>query len=153
MCPFCFVIKGVENKNVDTKQQDIIYRDAFITAFISSHWWPNNPGHVIVVPNKHCENIYDIEDEYLTKIHLFAKKVAIAIKKVYKPDGTSLRQHNEPAGGQDISHYHLQIFPRYLHDDLYLNHLKKKLVSPEVRSTYAEKLRKYFNKTTLTSPP
>lgn len=41
------------------QQSDIIYQDDITNAFISPKWWGNNPGHVIIIPNKHSENIYD----------------------------------------------------------------------------------------------
>ena len=31
----------------------------------------------------------------------------------------STRQHNEPAGYQDVWHYHVHVFPRYAGDELY----------------------------------
>lgn len=144
ICPFCLAVKGVENKHVVTKKQDVFYKDKYITAFISSHKWPSIPGHVVIIPNKHYENIYSIPDIYLDKIIKFSKRVAIAFKKVYQCDGVSTRQHNEPAGNQTTFHFHLQVFPRYKDDNLYLNHLKKKFVSPEERIKYARKLRRYF---------
>ena len=39
-CPFCKIVKGIEDEHVITKQDDIFYQDKYITAFISSHWWP-----------------------------------------------------------------------------------------------------------------
>jgi len=149
ICPACLVIKGIENEHVATKQQDIFYKDRYITAFISSHWWPNNPGHVMIVPNQHFENIYDIPDDLLSKIHLFAKKVCIAFKEIYSCEGTSIRQHNEPAGNQDVFHYHVQVLPRYNNDKLYLNNNEKQLMLPEKRLVYAEKLKRYFGKALL----
>ena len=103
MCPFCLIVSGKENESVYTKQQDVFYRDENLTAFIGSHWWLNNPGHVIIVCNQHYENIYDIPNPLLEKMFVFARKVAVILKKVYKCDGTSIRQHNEPAGNQDVS--------------------------------------------------
>ncbi|MCM3730302.1 hypothetical protein M3196_01295 [Fictibacillus nanhaiensis] len=53
-CPFCLAVKGKEdqeNKLVQTKQKDIIYKDDYVTAFIATLWWPNNKGHVIIIPN------------------------------------------------------------------------------------------------------
>jgi len=144
ICPFCLVVKGVENEHVETKKQDVFYKDKYITAFVSSCWWPKNPGYVIIIPNKHYENIYSIPDICLDKIHRFAKKVAIAFKKVYKCDGVSTRQHNEPAGDQDTFHFHFHVSPRYENDNLYLNNLKKRFISPRERVKYAKKLRRYF---------
>jgi len=57
-CPFCIIASGGD-KSIDSKLTDVIYQDSDITAFISAFWWPNNAGHVIVIPNSHYENIYD----------------------------------------------------------------------------------------------
>ena len=138
------IVKGIEDERVYTKQQDIVYKDEFVTAFISSHWWPNNPGHVVIVPNESFENIYDLPDAVASHIHTCARKVALAFKEIYLCEGTSVRQHNEPAGNQDVWHYHLHVFPRYTNDQLYLNHDKKRLTTPEERKPYAEKLQSYF---------
>ncbi|MBM2821158.1 MAG: diadenosine tetraphosphate hydrolase, partial [Candidatus Berkelbacteria bacterium] len=138
--------KGVENELTYTKQQDVFYRDKDVTAFIASHWWPSNNAHVLIIPNQHIENIYDLSDELSGKIHSFERKVAIAIKEIYHCDGVSSRQHNEPAGNQDVWHYHLHVFPRYNDDNLYLVHNKKKLSNPTDRMAFADKLKDYFSK-------
>ena len=143
-CPFCKIAKGIEDDNTATKQQDVFYRDEYITAFISSHWWPNNKGHVIIIPNKHIENVYSLSDELSDKIHTFEKRVSLALKKLYKCDGVSSRQHNEPAGNQDTWHYHLHVFPRYTNDNLYQLHDKKRKTKEAERTPFAIKLKKYF---------
>ena len=119
-CPLCILAKRQDTGI--TNADDIIYQDKLITAFIAGKWWLTNPGHVIIIPNTHFENLYDIDEKYLDAAHNFAQKVAIAFKKVYKSDGTSVRQHNEPAGNQDVFHFHLHVFPRYKDDRLYQNH-------------------------------
>ena len=58
-CPFCR-IWGIERPNQGTKQREIIYQNEKVTAFIASKWWPNNKGHVLVVPNQHFENIFEL---------------------------------------------------------------------------------------------
>lgn len=145
-CPFCRIAKGVEDEHASTRQADVFYRDDSITAFVSSYWWPNNEGNVIIVPNQHIENIYDLPDELSHKIHDFEKKVAIALKTVYGCDAVSSRQHNEPAGNQDTWHYHLHIFPRFENDNLYQLHDQKKFIAEERRVPFAEKLRNYFQR-------
>ena len=90
--------------------------------------------------------LYDIDEKHLEVIHNFSKKVAVAFKKVYKSDGTSVRQHNEPAGNQDVWHYHLHVFPRYENDRLYQNHEKTKWPTKEERIPYSDKLKTYFKK-------
>lgn len=143
-CPFCMVVRGEENEVVYTKKDDVAYRDEKIVAFVSSYWWPNNPGHVLIIPNRHFENIYDLPEECLDAIHRFSKKVAIAFKEVYGAEGVSTRQHNEPAGSQEVWHYHLHLVPRYSDDNLWHSHGNMRFASPEERAPYAKRLREYF---------
>ena len=142
ICPFCLIVEGVENEHLYTKQADIVYKNNFVTAFISSGWWKNNKGHVIIIPNNHFENIYDLADDISSEIHKLERKIAIAFKEVYKCDGVSSRQHNEPSGNQDVWHYHLHVFPRYKNDNLYLT--DRELSKPEERIEYANSLKAYF---------
>jgi len=136
------VAKGIESERRRNKRSGTFYHDDFITAFINAAWFENNPGHVLIIPNGHFENIYELPSVYSAKIHDFEKRVAIAFKEVYKCDGVSSRQHNEPDGNQDVWHYHLHVFPRYKDDRLYTS--EKRATTVEERAAYASKLREYF---------
>jgi histidine triad (HIT) family protein len=127
-----------------TRPEDIVLQTTLATAFISAYWWPNNPGHVLVIPNKHFENIYELPLEYATEIHRLAQQIALAFKAVYNCDGVSTRQHNESAGNQDAWHYHLHVFPRYHNDDLYTLFPHRSLTTLEERLPYTQKLHDYF---------
>jgi len=141
VCPFCLVVAGVKNEHVWTTQQDIVLRDELVTAFVAAGWWPNNPGHVIIVPNGHYENIFDLPLHYATAIHVAAQRIAVAFKQTYRCYGVSTRQHNEPAGNQDVWHYHLHVFPRYHDDHLYALINDRRRTTPAERLPYAERLR------------
>jgi histidine triad (HIT) family protein len=140
-CPFCRVVAGEELRDDYTKQADVVYRDGVVTAFVSSAWWPANAGHVLVVPNGHFENVYDVPDDVLAAVQVVGKRVALAIRASYGCEGTSFRQHNEPAGNQDVWHYHLHVFPRYGGDELYLRSSERRDTTPAERAPYAERLR------------
>lgn len=142
-CPICTAINGIENEDTLIKQKDIIYKDEHVTAFISSFFIGKNYGHVIVVPNKHFENLYDISSVYLNKINNLAKKLSVIIRKAYKCEGITILQNNEPAGDQHAFHYHLHIFPRYKNDSLPKNLGNKKLAQSKEKFLYAKKL-KFF---------
>jgi histidine triad (HIT) family protein len=143
-CPFCLVVLGGSNPPPWTTQQEVVYRNEFVTAFINAVWWEHNPGHVIIVPNVHYENIYDLPIELATHIHRAARDIAIAFKNVYGCDGTSTRQHNEPSGYQEVWHYHFHVFPRYTGDNLYKT--DRRLAELHERVEFAEKLKAYFNR-------
>ena len=63
------------------------------------------------------------------------------MKTAYGCEGISTRQHNEPAGMQEVWHFHLHVFPRYLDDGLYARTAERFLTTPSQRLPYAEKLR------------
>ena len=120
---------------------DVVWRDERTTAFISPRWWPKNHGHVLVIPNEHVENLYAIDDDLLGAVYATAKRIAIGLKEAYRCDGTSTRQHNEPAGDQDVWHVHVHVFPRYPGDRLYQRHEELRWATPAERAPYAAKLR------------
>jgi len=139
VCPFCLLVQGIENEHVISAQADVVYQDDTVTALISSHQWPNNPGNTIVIPNEHFENIYDLPVHLASRIHELARALALAMKAVYACDGVSTRQHNEPAGNQDVWHYHLHVTPRYTGDGFYASRCA--LMPPDERARHAHKLR------------
>jgi histidine triad (HIT) family protein len=142
-CPLCQIARG-ETTEKGSAEADVFFRDDTLTAFIAGKWWRSNPGHAIIIPNEHIENLYDMPEEIGHRIADLSKKVAIALKETYGCEGTSTRQHNEPAGNQDVWHYHLHIFPRNTGDNLYLNHEDTYWPTGEEKKPYAAKLKTYF---------
>jgi histidine triad (HIT) family protein len=134
-CPFCRLVRQGQPEDIERT----VFQDSEITAFISRGFWPNNAGHVLIVPNRHYENLYVLPDRLLARIYACARSVALALKAAYACDGVSTRQHNEPAGGQDEWHYHVHAFPRYEGDRLYGT--SRQPASREERALCAQKLR------------
>ena len=75
---------------------------------------------------------------------------AVAMRETYGCSGISTRQHNEPAGNQDVWHHHVHVFPRYLNDQLYTRHDEAAYVSTEERAPYGALLRAHLR---LQQPP
>ncbi|MEO0562137.1 MAG: HIT family protein [Chloroflexota bacterium] len=140
-CPFCAIVAGKIVPYAWTMPEEVVLREKNVTCWISMKWWKHNPGHVIVVPNKHIENMYTLPKTTAGEIHEVAKRVALAMKDAYGCDGVSTRQHNEPHGDQDVWHYHLHVFPRFENDRLYERHREMWFPSVAERVTYAERLR------------
>lgn len=138
-CPFCRLLRGVDTEL--NASSDIVWRDQLTTAFISPKWWADNHGHALVIPNMHVENLYAIDDSTLGAVYATVKRIAIGLKTAYGCDGTSTRQHNEPAGNQDVWHLHVHVFPRYTGDRLYKRHEETMWTTPAERAPYAERLR------------
>ena len=138
-CPFCSVVRGEETEH--NRPADVVWRDTETVAFVSPRWWPANAGHVIVIPCAHVENLYAIDERVLGAVHATVKRVAIAMKSAYGCAGTSTRQHNEPAAGQDVWHFHMHVFPREPGDELYPRDNEYRWASASERAPYAARLR------------
>lgn len=145
ICPICLGNQGIENEDTLLKQADLIFRDDIVSFWINSFWIKGNEGHVIIVPNEHFENIYDLPNKVGSRIFQASKLMSKAIKVVYNSDGITLRQNNEPAGDQHAFHYHLHVFPRYENDNFNQELTKKSYLSdPQKRLKYVEELKRYL---------
>lgn len=138
-CPFCAIVRGEERTGVATKRVDVVVRTDLLTAFVASHQWPNNPGHVLVIPNDHFENLYDLPAALAEPLQIAVQQIADAMKRAFDCPGISTRQHNEPAAGQDVWHYHVHVFPRFKHDHLLAS--TRRRASDVERSLQAERIR------------
>src|SRR4030067_1464190 len=87
-CEFCRII-GRE------APASRIYDDEQVVAFLSNH--PVNPGHTLIVPKKHYENIYEVPDEEIAHIFRVSKTIASAVKKAVKAEGIRIVQNNGKA--------------------------------------------------------
>jgi histidine triad (HIT) family protein len=127
-------------------QADIVYRDELALVYVNSKFMGNNPGHVIVVPTKHFENLYNLPLEYAHRIMEISQKMSLALKVVRKCDGVRLMQNNEPASGQHALHYHMHVIPRFEGDNLTqeLAAGNVRVAEPSERIPYAEALREYL---------
>jgi histidine triad (HIT) family protein len=147
ICPICLAIQGVENEHTMARQADIVYRDQYSLAYINSKFVGNNPGHVIVVPTAHLENLYELHQPFATRIIDASRKIALALKAVRKCDGVWVVQNNEPASGQHAFHYHMHLFPRFEEDRLReldaAGHVR--VADPAERLPYAQALRAYLD--------
>lgn len=143
-CPFCALVRPGATGDGINSPDDIVLRTVRATAFVSPKWWPNSKGHVLVVPNAHHENLYDIPAEDGHAVHDAVRQIAIALRATYGCEGVSTRQHNEPAGYQDVWHLHVHVFPRYTGDQLYKSRPLPQFVSSEERAPYAARLRDYL---------
>ncbi|MDD6280785.1 MAG: HIT family protein [Muribaculaceae bacterium] len=85
---------------------------------------PVHPGHVLVIPRKETDYIFDLSDEELSSLMLFAKRVAKAIKKAIpcKKVGITVI-------GLDVNHCHVHLVPMNTGADM--NFCAEKLTLPE----------------------
>lgn len=103
-CIFCKIIEG-------TIPSAKIYEDEHVYAFMDI--MPVTKGHVLLIPKKHVENIYDFTEIDAANFFAAAPKIANVLKDQFKPAGMNLLQNNGAPAGQTVFHYHLHFIPRY----------------------------------------
>jgi histidine triad (HIT) family protein len=130
MCIFC----KIASKEIPA---EIVYEDSDTMAFLDLH--PNHPGHTLVIPKDHFENIYTLPQETLCRMIMTAQKLAIAIKAAVQADGINISINNEPAAGQVVFHSHIHVIPRHMNDNFPL-FPQGAYVADEMQKT-AEKVR------------
>jgi histidine triad (HIT) family protein len=115
-CIFCRIAAGEADATV-------IYRDDHSVAFADIA--PLEKGHTLVIPKLHVKNIYSLEGETASRVFETTIKVARALKSVLKCDGMTVMQANEPAGGQEVLHFHFHVVPRWSGHRIYGFTLKR----------------------------
>jgi histidine triad (HIT) family protein len=94
----------------------IVYESADALAFLDIH--PVVEGHTLVIPKKHCRNLFDLDDEFGIAVMHASRVVARALRAAFNADGLTVLQSNERAGGQVVFHYHAHLAPRFIGDGL-----------------------------------
>ena len=84
---------------------------------------PVNWGHTLVVPKKETDYIFDIDDEELGRMMVFAKKVAKGIKKALP-----CRKVGVTVLGLEVPHAHIHLVPLQKEGDM---DFKNKISDPD----------------------
>ena len=77
---------------------------------------PVNPGHTLVVPKNHSENLIAADKKDLQALILAVKKITPAIMKGVEASGFNLGVNNGSVAGQVVNHLHFHIMPRFESD-------------------------------------
>lgn len=103
-CIFCKLANG----DIPTNS---IYEDDVVKVIFDAS--PAAPGHILILPKNHFDDVYSMDDE--TAAHVF--KVAVKLSKAYRKaldfDGLNIVQNNGEAAGQTVFHFHMHLIPRY----------------------------------------
>lgn len=99
---------------------------------------PLQIGHTLVIPKKETDYFFDLDNETLADIMVFAKKVAIAIKKVINCNRIGIT-----VMGLEVPHAHVHLIPMNSEKDMNFANEKLKL-SPQEFQSIATNIAKNF---------
>jgi len=107
-CVFCDILEG---KLPGSR----VYQDELCTAFMDIQ--PINPGHILIVPNRHAAFLSELEAETGAQMFRVAQRLAQALRESgIKCEGVNLFLADGEAATQEVFHVHLHVFPRYKGD-------------------------------------
>lgn len=95
---------------------------------------PLAKGHTLVIPKKEVDYIFDIDDETLSGMIVFAKKVALAIEKV-----VPCKRVGIAVLGLEVPHAHIHLVPLNSENDISFKKPRVKL-TPEEYIDLAERI-------------
>lgn len=95
-------------------------------------------GHTLVIPKREVDYIFDLDDEELAALHVFAKKVALAVGKAFpcKKVGMAVL-------GLEVPHAHIHLIPMQIEKDMFFSNPKLQLSADEFVAV-AEAIRNAF---------
>lgn len=96
-CVFC---KMVRKEIVP----EIVWEDDSYMAFLDQN--PVKPGHTLLIPKKHTDYIFDLENEEYKELFMHAKDFSDVLKKAFNPKRVGL-----VVEGFGVSHAHVHLVP------------------------------------------
>ena len=91
-------------------------------------------GHTLVIPKQEVDYIFDLSDEDLAEMQVFAKKVAAAIKTAFP-----CIKVGQAVIGLEVPHAHIHLIPIQKESDMLFSNEKLKLTADEFKEI-AEKI-------------
>lgn len=101
-----------------------IAEDEHFFAFLDV--FPLAKGHVLVVPKVEIDYIFDLDNDTLVNMHIFAKKIAQAMKKAI-----TCKRIGMAVIGLEVAHAHIHLIPLNSEEDIHFSKPKLKLEQTE----------------------
>jgi Diadenosine tetraphosphate (Ap4A) hydrolase and other HIT family hydrolases len=129
MTIFSKIIKG------DIPSYKIAENDHFF-AFLDI--FPLREGHTLVIPKLEIDQLFDLPDNYLSEMLVFAKPIALAIEKSFKCNRCGIA-----VIGIEVPHAHIHLVPINSANDLNFTQHKSRASDEELKATQ-EKILKHL---------
>lgn len=91
---------------------------------------PMVKGHTLVIPRREVDYIFDLQDDELARLHVFAAHVARAIKEVIP-----CVKVGQAVLGLEVPHAHIHLIPMQSERDMLFSNPKLQLTADEMQAT------------------
>ena len=124
-CVFCEAPK----ENDDAKTH-IVHRGEH--CFVILNAYPYTPGHVMVVPYVHLDELQKLPPEAANEMIALSQSMERVLRELYHPDGINLGMNIGKAAGAGIAgHIHMHVLPRWVADSNFVSVVGETRVLPE----------------------
>ena len=142
-CVFCHASKT----NDADEELGILYKDAY--CFVVMNKYPYAPGHFMVIPHSHIENLEDLDPSIWLHMNKLAYGGVKLIKEVVQAQGVNIGINLGDAAGAGLAeHLHLHLVPRWNRDTNFMTSIAGgRIYSSDFSHIYKEmkeKASKYF---------
>ncbi|BCD60189.1 MULTISPECIES: HIT domain-containing protein [unclassified Nitratiruptor] len=110
-CVFCYIVKHPE----EDEELGVLYRAKY--SFVVMNKYPYTPGHFMVIPNQHIDNLENLPQEHWEEISRLTKQGVALLKNVLNAEGVNIGMNLGAAAGAGIAeHIHMHLVPRWQRD-------------------------------------
>jgi diadenosine tetraphosphate (Ap4A) HIT family hydrolase len=110
-CVFC----DISQKEELDLENKVLFRDE--VCFVVMNRFPYTPGHFMIIPHQHTQNLEDVPPENWLHISKLAQKGVELLKKDFSATGVNIGMNlGESAGAGIAEHIHLHLVPRFNRD-------------------------------------
>ena len=137
-CIFCDLPKAG-----DDVRAHIVHRAQY--CYIVLNTFPYTPGHVMVVPFAHLDELQRLPVEAAHEMMTLSQKMERVLRQLYAPDGVNLGMNIGKAAGAGVAgHIHMHVLPRWVADANFVSVVGETRVLPETLEVTYERIRKAF---------
>jgi len=138
-CVFC---NAVMEK--DDAKAWIVHRGTH--CFVILNAYPYTPGHVMVVPYAHLDELQKLPQEAANEMMSLSQRMETVLRELYRPDGINLGMNIGKAAGAGIAgHIHMHVLPRWVADANFVSVVGETRILPEMLDVTWKKMQKTFS--------
>src|SRR6202035_1098184 len=137
-CVFCNAAKEADDKAL------IVHRGRH--CFVILNTYPYTPGHVMVVPYAHLDELQKLSAEAAHEMMNLAQRMESVLRKLYHPDGINLGMNIGKAVGAGIAgHIHMHVLPRWVADANFMSVVGETRILPGTLEVSGKRMREALN--------
>ena len=137
------ILCSIMQKDPEVINLEVVRSKNFIIAV---NLYPYNPGHLMIFPNRHIEEVEKLSLSEVGELHKLTIISLKVLRNLYNPHGFNIGYNLGKGSGASIKHLHLHVVPRYENELSFIDVLSgSKIIVEEPKDT-VQKLKREYKK-------